>query len=176
METKRGFGASALLALGLLGLLWSQARADEPPDATYELVTVDASGTTTYFRDAAGVHEGEHKPPAEWTSTKLKVEKGAMVLVMPAGVVSINLPHDSHLQMVTPAGGQNELGLLEMQFGDGEVIRVGKHGLGKFVSGYFDNAPESGAIKFRIKGVLDNHYEMTGRYRVQVVVLPPFSP
>ena len=99
-----------------------------------------------------------------------------MVLVMPAGVVSINLPHDSHLQMVTPAGGQNELGLLEMQFGDGEVIRVGKHGLGKFVSGYFDNAPESGAIKFRIKGVLDNHYEMTGRYRVQVVVLPPFSP
>ena len=148
------------------------ARA-EPSEATYELVTVDASGPTTYFNDG---RPPEHHPLPEWISTKLEVKKGDMVLVMPGGIVSINLVNDPHLQMVTPAGGQDSIGLLEMQFGEGDVIPVGRHGLGKWVSGFLDHASASGLIKFRIRGSDDKRYELIGRYRVQVVLLPPVSP
>ena len=182
MRTKRVLGAAALLFSGVLGwvigtVLWSgiQARANEPPEppgAIYELVTVAASGTITYS-EGRGL---EHQPPAEWTSTKLSVKKGDRVLVFPAGAVSVSAVGDPGLQFVSPAGDKNRVGRLEMKFGESDVIPVGLHGLGKFVSGYLDAAPESGAIKFRIRGALDKQYQLAGRYRVQVVVLPPFSP
>jgi hypothetical protein len=171
MKTNREFSAAALL-LSACGLLWSQARADEPAAPPgYELVTVGAGGAMTYSERGL-----EHHPPPEWTSTKLTVKKGDMVLVRPAGVVSVNFAGDPRLQMVTPAGGQDQVGLLEMKFGEGDVIPVGLHGLGKWVSGYLDAAPESGTIRFRIRGALDKQYQLVGRYQVQVVVLPPLSP
>jgi hypothetical protein len=168
--------AAALFSGAISVALWVRAevpRKVTPPGASFELVSVAASGVTRFPGEG---RPPEHYPPRQWTSTKLTVKKGDMVLVMPGGIVSINLLNNPGMQMVTPAGAQNGMGLLEMQFGDGDVIPVGRHGLGKWVSGFLDHAPESGPIKFRIRGTEDRQYELVGRYRVQVVVLPPFSP
>jgi hypothetical protein len=103
----------------------------------------------------------------EWTSTRLKVRGGELIQVYANGTLRVNRGDAPSVQRVYPRGMRDGLGRLDMRFGNLDAVQAFNPGYGQWIG--YAHAP--GTIQFHIRG---GKNEMSGQYRVRVVVLPTF--
>jgi hypothetical protein len=105
-----------------------------------------------------------------WTSTHLKVRGGELIEVNASGSLKVSRVDDPYVQQIYPIGWgpRDGLGRLDMRSGDHGIVPVSNPGHSQWIGYVY----EPGTIRFRIKS--SSQYEMSGQYRVHVVVVPPF--
>jgi hypothetical protein len=102
----------------------------------------------------------------EWTSTHLKVRGGELIEVYASGSLNVRRSDNPRVQQIYPSGTHDGLGRLDMRVGN---AAIGYYpGFGQWIQEVY----EPGIIQFRIRGNAKD--EMSGRYHVQVVVVPRY--